>query len=218
MNDLLTCAQQNFALRLGDVTAIGWAITLNYFYCVLLIFYMLQKLLPRLAPAERSLYRQFWILVGALYLLLGINKQLDFQTILTDTGRCVSQLEGWYDVRRNFQTTAILSGILLCTASLFAIKWRFSQISNRLRLAFLGLGFTALFVVIRAASFHHLDQFSLLKTLNIRFHSVLEILGILFVSLNAIFLTFKRFQRRRPSITGYDDVSIKHQTPRSYAE
>ncbi len=46
-----------------------------------------------------------------------MNKQLDLQSMLTAAGRCLSQLQGWYDERRVFQRDFIIG--LLITAGLF---------------------------------------------------------------------------------------------------
>jgi hypothetical protein len=199
MNDVIACARQHFTLQLSDLSAVGWIITLLYFYCVGLIVFMLRRLRQRATNPDRRLYLEFWIIVAALYLFLGLNKQFDFQTILTATGRCVSRLEGWYDDRRKVQLTAVLAGVFVCTIAMFLMRWRFGPISHRLRLAFLGVGVSCLFIVLRAISFHHVDQVFSIKLADIKLHVLIETLGILLVSANAIMLAFKPMRRNFPN-------------------
>ena len=47
--------------------------------------------------------RRFWIGTSILLVLLGLNKELDLQTVLTDTARYLAHYEGWYDYRRIVQ-------------------------------------------------------------------------------------------------------------------
>jgi hypothetical protein len=46
--------------------------------------------------------------------LLGVNKQLDLQTLLGDVGRSVSTAQGWYDKRRAVQAVFVLVFAIIC--------------------------------------------------------------------------------------------------------
>jgi hypothetical protein len=206
MADLLVCTQQKFALQFGDLTAIGWLITALYMICVLGIIAMLRKLLPGMEEPDRHLYREFWLLLAAVYLFLGLNKQFDFQTIATDIGRCLSQLEGWYDERRRVQLTAVLVGMFGGILALFLLKWRYALISRNIRFAFLGLILSGAFVTSRAISFHHVDQLFSITMGNIKLHVVFEITGIVLVSLNAYRLSTRTMRRQlqRPGVSNFE--------------
>jgi hypothetical protein len=53
---------------------------------------------------------------------------------------------------------------------------------RRFTLAFIGLFFLLSFVVIRAASFHHIDRILDLRILHLRMNWILELSGILIVA------------------------------------
>jgi len=111
-------------------------------------------------------------------ILLGINKQLDLQSLFTEIGRQVARAQGWMDQRRivqfwfivAFGTTA-LGGFLL-----FAIIRR--DLFRRFMLAFSGLFFLLSFIVIRAAGFHHFDEMLGFRFFGARMNWVLELTGI----------------------------------------
>ncbi|MDB5657901.1 MAG: isopropylmalate isomerase large subunit [Cypionkella sp.] len=53
-------------------------------------------------------------------LILAVNKQLDLQSALAATGRCIAQFQGWYRARRDVQhhvievlLVAIVAGLRL---------------------------------------------------------------------------------------------------------
>ena len=115
--------------------------------------------------------------------LLGINKQLDLQTWLTQMGRDLARAEGWYERRQEFQVAFIsviavvgLVGLLNAALTLRFILWRVAG-------ALLGLGFLVTFVVVRAASLHRVD--ALLGYGTFRLNWVLELGGIALVAASA---------------------------------
>ena len=55
----------------------------------------------------------FWLTLALLLLFLGINKQLDLQTLLNDIGRRKARAEGWYGNRRYYQTMFIAAVTVL---------------------------------------------------------------------------------------------------------
>ncbi len=199
MNGLLQCAHNVWTLKAGDATPLGWLITFGYFYTILLIFYMLRKL-RRFSPDRRRLLIQFWLVVVAVYILLGINKQLDLHTFVTATGRCMAKLEGWYRDRRSVQLTVFLAGLSLGLMLLMGFIYYFRRIVSRCMLAITGLGISGLYILFRAVSFHHVDRAFSLTFLDFKIHSLLELTGILLVALNALSLAFQRV-RREPAIT-----------------
>jgi hypothetical protein len=129
-------------------------------------------------------------------LVLAINKQLDLQSLMTSTGRCLSQAQGWYDDRRAVQETFIL--LVLGVSSLLAVFavmvfWR-SNAATWLAVA----GFISVlaFVTVRAAGFHHVDLFINRGILFFRMNSVFELFGIALVLVGALLQS--SFLRQRP--------------------
>lgn len=138
---------------IGDPTFVGWLTVVAYFATAYLCW----------RASGNTLYgrkvRWFWNGLAILLIFLGINKQLDLQTELTFLGRDFAKATGWYENRRVVQgifIVLIALGGMLVTATLFWI-YRFEL--KRLWAALAGLGFLLSFIVIRAASFHHVDEF-----------------------------------------------------------
>jgi hypothetical protein len=126
---------------------------------------------------------RFWGLVLLTMLVLGINKQLDLQTWLTEIGRDLAHQQGWYEVRRPLQAAFIgligLTGAVATVALAFAMRHVFHRVVG----ALVGLGALVTFVIVRAASFHHVDV--LLGRGRVRLNWVLELGGIALIAVSA---------------------------------
>ena len=125
---------------------------------------------------------RFWTANMAIMAFLGLNKQLDIQTLFTEIGRELAHTGGWYDHRQTVQMLFILSLLLLAVIAIFTLLWSFRRMAGPVRVAAIGLCSLVTFIVMRAASFHHVDQF-LGKNLNgFRWNGILELGGILIIS------------------------------------
>jgi hypothetical protein len=169
---------------LGDPTIIGWLTVVAYLagaYLCFLAFkierfrrdrpsaglaayldalgWLRRGLIGRRREAVPAVERvpALWAGLSLMLLLLGINKQLDLQSLLTEIGRILARDEGWYEGRRTVQVVFILL-LLVLGAWVLRALWVFCRAHlEQTRLALLGsLGLVA-FVAIRAASFHHVD-------------------------------------------------------------
>jgi hypothetical protein len=133
-----------------------------------------------LLPAEER-ERALWLALSGVLFFLGINKQLDLQTALTEIGRIMAQSEGWYAARREVQVAFIL-GILL--VGLWLLRAVFSLASGnirKMRSVLLGTIFLICFVAIRATSFHHVDELLGLTFAGFKVNWFLELGGIALV-------------------------------------
>jgi hypothetical protein len=54
-----------------------------------------------------------WRSIALAFLVLGLNKQLDLQTALTEAGRVLANVQGWYDQRQIVQVAFIAVDHLL---------------------------------------------------------------------------------------------------------
>lgn len=119
-----------------------------------------------------------WLILGCLFVFLGINKQLDLQSMFTEIGKIVAKSGGWYERRREVQGVFVL---LVAVTGALAGRGIFRLARDRLRelrLALLGTAFTLSFIVIRAASFHHFDVVIGTKLLGVEVNVLLELGGI----------------------------------------
>jgi hypothetical protein len=184
MQTTLTCAFTQWSPGLGDNNLMGWLTVVVY-----LVAAVAAGLAARRLGAPDPLIRRerrFWVIAAVVMSLLAINKQLDLQTFLTILARCHAQLSGWYDVRRLVQEAFIFlvaaSGVIVL--GLLALLLR--GILGRVWLALLGLGFVCVFVVIRAASFHHVDVLLGSTAAGIKMNWLLELPGPMLVALVAM--------------------------------
>jgi hypothetical protein len=184
MRTTLTCAFTQWSPGLGDNTWVGWLTVAVYLIAALAAARVALALPGSLAGSGRE--RLFWWITAATLMALAVNKQLDLQSLLTMIARCHAQLSGWYNDRRIVQQAFIVviavSGVL--SLALMALILR--GILGRVWVAFLGLGFVCLFVVLRAASFHHVDIFLGSTIGGIKLNWLLELPGPTLVALVAL--------------------------------
>lgn len=170
---------------IGDPTPLGWFTVAAYLVAALLCL-RARRLAreERVAGAQHS-SQTFWS-VGAVGLFgLGVNKQLDLQSALTELGRVLAKEQGWYDDRRTVQLAFIA---VVLAAALIGLGWlvRVSRKdARRLRLAIVGAAGLAAFVAIRASSFHHVDILLREQLFGLRWNGWLELGGIACVAVAA---------------------------------
>ena len=183
---------------IGDPTVMGWLTVAAYFgVAALCIRKAVTKVQGKRADAA------FWTVLGCSLVALGINKQLDLQTFLTLTARQTAIDFGWYDHRRAFQFVFVVA-IALAGAAGFFILWRLVKSSGRrLRVPLLGFMLLLCFVIVRAASFHHVDSLINFQAGRLRMNWALE-LGAIAV------IAFGAWPRRtRESLVASGNVSQK---------
>jgi hypothetical protein len=185
---------------IGDPTIIGWFTVGAYLACAALAFWAAW---PHSRHDRQPFF--FWSGVGMLMILLAINKQLDLHTLLTEIGRQIARQQGWMDQRRMVQFWFI-AGFSTLAAVVFVGAVLFMR--NRLRrfmLAFIGLFFLLSFIIIRAASFHHIDQILNTRILHLRMNWILELSGIFSVMAAAGIDRWRR--RKAPTVPGLPRAS-----------
>jgi hypothetical protein len=129
--------------------------------------------------------RTFWIVAAIALLVLGINKQLDLQTDLTTLARAAALSEGWYGERRDAQGAFILLIALAAVGFGLALWTWLRDTATSVKAAAAGLVVLFAFILIRAASFHHIDYWVTVSVAGLRSGWWLELLGIAIVGLAA---------------------------------
>jgi hypothetical protein len=131
------------------------------------------------APANSGpLLPTFWFALCGVMAFLGVNKQLDLQSCLTQVGRSVAQSGGWYEMRRVVQAIFVLLMALVGAAIVVGAYFYIRGAWQRYRIAFFGVIYLVTFVIIRAASFHHVDVLLKLNLFGLHINHVLELGGI----------------------------------------
>ena len=136
---------------IGDPTILGWLTVFAYFGAATLCFRAARANVLR----RESVF--VWHLLLTALLALGFNKQLDLQSLLTAFGRNLAQTEGWYNHRGSVQLAFIFGLVVLTMIVLIALLFVGNQANKSEKLALVGLVLLTFFVVVRAATFHHVD-------------------------------------------------------------
>ena len=163
-------------IGIGDPTPMGWITVAAYVAAAVLAWRNVGAARRTAVPAS------FWIALTALMVVLGLNKQLDLQTWLSEAGRDLAIEQGWWAERRSVQATFIA---LLAVAALVVVvgaRAYWATLWHEYRAAFVGVCLLLTFIVIRAASFHHVDMILRSDLGATSLHRVLEIVGVLVVA------------------------------------
>jgi FtsH-binding integral membrane protein len=126
-----------------------------------------------------------WWLLAVGLLFLGINKQLNLQTLMIVIGRRASLVGGWYERRRFAQAVfcAVFALLGLCLLGFFAACAKRFIAKNRL--AFAGVIVLLSFVVLRASTINHANELFGVELKDARWAWVLELCGSILIALSA---------------------------------
>ena len=166
------------ALLIHDRSVTAWVIVALYFAGAAAAFWA--------SRSGRKRDRKFWTGAAVLLGLLGLNKELDLQTLLTDTARRLAHFEGWYEHRRFVQGVFLLLLAVGLVISIVALTRWLRRSALPVKAAALGIALLFAFIVMRAGSFHHVDQWVTVSLAGLRRGWWLEIAGILVIALSAI--------------------------------
>ncbi len=182
--------------RIGDASFMGWLTVAAYGLTAVLCLMAALRQGPGSGGSkgaggagegngEARSQRRLWLGMSAVMFLLGINKQLDLQSLLTNIGRIVANRGGWYDQRRTIQFWFVVAvGLASVAAFVFLVRKTRSIFRGRIWLL-LGLSMLLLFVVMRAASFHHVGEFLEKRVLGLKMNWLLELGSIALVAVSA---------------------------------
>lgn len=156
----------------GDHTFFGWATVLLYFLASFSTGYQ-----AKLASKNQE-NSYFWLGLTILLIFLGLNKQLDLQTNLTEWLRSTSKAHGWYEQRRGLQLVFVSLMGLTIPLLLISLRAFLYNSWQRYKLTWIGVVLLLVFVLVRAASFHHVDTFFYKTIGSLRYYQALEMLAI----------------------------------------
>lgn len=155
--------------------------------------YLLASLLAALVfRRRRERQRAFWFYIAIILAALAVNKQLDLQSALTVAGRCAAQAQGWYGERRSVQFIFILAIIGASMVAALSLFWVMRRDLAEIWLALIGFVFLLSFIAVRAAGFHHFDQFIGHEISGVRMNWVMEIGGVAMIAANGLHLLLRQ--------------------------
>jgi hypothetical protein len=175
--------QFNWTPGIGDPTIGGWITVVLYFLATVSCWITSRHI--------KTKERRLWTAITVLFLFLGINKQLDLQSALTELGRVFAYAQGWYGQRQIVQLVFILFVAIACVLVFATLLLWTSHASFPTWIALAGTTIVIGFVLIRAASFHHIDRFIGNTVLGARWNWILEMGGI------CVVLLASEWRRRR---------------------
>ena len=159
---------------IGDPSTMGWLTVAGYFAAALLCF--------RASRRANQGEPRLWLGLGLCLLVLGVNKQLDLQSLFTQIARDHALAHGWYPERAYYQRLFVTGLAAAGSAALILLYWQLRRRPWPIRAALLGFTLLALFVAGRAASFHHVDRFIKTEFIGLRWNWILELGGILVIA------------------------------------
>ena len=145
-------------LRFGDPTVAGWLATVCYLAACVFCVLAATREWTVLPPARNRRIAVFWIVLAAGLAFLGLNKQLDLQTLLIDIGRMVARAQGWYEERRDFQKVFAGLAAIGGAGCLAVLVWLIHGHWRRLALALAGVLLLVCYLGLRIAVFEHVDE------------------------------------------------------------
>ncbi len=168
---------------IGDPSAMGWVTVVAYFVAALLCGMAAWK--SKTANPARSPI-VFWSILAVGMGLLGVNKQLDLQTWLTLFAKRIALNGGWYGERRVVQGAFVGMVALSGAAGLVGMRFLAGQLTRPVLMALIGAVFLGCFIIIRAASFHHVDQMLGMDFGGMRLNWILELGSITCIAVAAL--------------------------------
>ena len=166
---------------IGDPTFMGWLTVAAYFCAAWLCLRVFKR--EAAAPAGRA---SLWLLLAVAMAALGVNKQLDLQSLVTDVGRVLAKRQGWYESRTEVQAVFVRVILALGVASVVLLWFLTRGQFREFRWVLLGWAFLVSFVLIRAASLHVVDRLIGTRHGGLRVNWVLELAGITLIGLGAL--------------------------------
>ena len=175
------------ALLFHDRGPVAWFIVASYFLGAVAAFWA--------SKSAKRRDRLFWLGAAVMLVLLGLNKELDLQTLLTMEAKLIAHHEGWYDERRAVQGLFLLGlTVLGLLATVGLVRWlRKSPV--QVKAAAVGIVLLFTFIVMRAGSFHHLDRWVTINIAGMRSGWWLELAGIFVIAFSALAYRMRRKQR-----------------------
>jgi hypothetical protein len=175
---------------IGDPSFMGWLITAAYlivsFFCGIYA-----RRTYRICSVKFGRHRIFWWSLAAVMLLMGINKQLDFQCLLISIIKKMAQNQQWYSQRQILQVWFIVGVAIFGLILLIWLGWEFRRFWRQYGLVLLGILLLITFIIIRAAPVHYLNKFIGWQP-GVVINSVLEISGIVLIGISALMGIIRR--------------------------
>jgi hypothetical protein len=173
----------------ADPAFLGWLTTAAYLATAVLCAAAALRACGPLLGERFSPSRLFWWVTAFLLLLLGVNKQMDLQTLFTWVLRRMARAQGWYELRRPLQKCFVaalaLAGAGFYGILLFLLRRRW----KRYLLALAGFALLGCYVLLRVGTFYHVQRAASEEGAAPWLKWALELGGILCIGISAALQT-----------------------------
>ena len=171
---------------IGDPTFMGWLITAAYLITSVFCGICAWRT-DRISPIDRSGYhRVFWWSLAVIMLIMGMNKQLDLQSLLIVVIKQIAQNQKWYSKRHILQIWFAAGIAIFSMVLLIWLGWKLKRLWRQYGLAIIGIVLLIAFVIITIAHVHRMNQFLGLQPGDRLIKSIFEISGIVLVGISAL--------------------------------
>lgn len=172
-HDLSLCIDAGWSPALGQVHPGRWLTAALMFGASALAGQVARRAGAVAAEAPGPSPR-FWQVAALVFALLALDELSDLQNGVQAFGRCLSELDGWYVVRRPLQGAAVAAVSIALAALAWRTRKRLRDAGRGEALAIAGLAFSVGLVLVRAFSFHWVDQVLSAQVAGLRLNWVLE--------------------------------------------
>lgn len=180
---------------IGDPSLLGWMTVAAYgAAAVLCALAGWQERAAHQPPMGRA-----WTALTLAMVALGLNKQLDLQTLFGRSAKSLVQAAGFIDYKNELQNIFIVALLILGALAVLVLLWAIRRYWRRYGLSVLGSVFLVSFVIARGSSFHDVDWFLGQTLAGASINGIMELGGIALIALNAgLFLMIRRDRAPSP--------------------
>jgi len=167
-------------LQFDNPDFLGWLVVAAYLLAAVSCGWVALK-----TDKSVSAGRKIWGLLAIVLLCLGVNKQLNLQTLMIVIGRHAALVEGWFEHRRLVQAIfcAAFALLGLCLLGFFAATGK--RFIGQNRLAFAGVIVLLFFVMLRSSTINHASQLIGINLKDEHWAWILELCGSILIALSA---------------------------------
>jgi hypothetical protein len=177
---------------IGDPSFMGWFTVFSYYLVASLC---LLKMISRALLQGKKAWL-FWAFMCLTMIVLGIIKQYNMLSAVTEMWRLIARHGGWMEQRWIFQVGAmILFFVISVIFSTFLYRRSLQFFSVQEKIAAFGLVYLVLFVGLRAISLHQFGTVLGWEIWGVRINWIAELFGIYWICF-AIFRPRPRIEKR----------------------
>jgi hypothetical protein len=165
---------------IGDPTFMGWLTVYSYYGAAGLCF--LRSIAGRRLKEEWL----FWCVVCIAMALLGVVKQFNALTAVTEVGRLIAGSGGWTEQRGAVQVLAMVVLLGVSALALRGVLALSASVVTRHRVTILAGAYLLVFVILRGISWHGLGVILNYEIWGARVNWLAELLGVYGVAVSAL--------------------------------